>query len=983
MCFQIHLNMLRTLLLLLFPLFAHAQTIHYVNVAANGQNNGTSWTDAFTNLQNALAAAQPGDEVWVAQGTYFPTTDTNRDTSFTPKSGTRLFGGFNGTETARNQRNWGSFPVVLSGDIGVAGDSTDNSRNIMYLFEPDSNTVVDGFVFRHGQATNTVSLSGRPRQLCGGGLYIMGFNGDAYARVANCTFEYCTAKNFGGGAIVNGGGMGSSVSVSFVNCTFRNNRCLGGGGGLCRFGGSMVERTQDLAGCIFEGNTAQQGGGLYYVHQNGSDEFAITNCQFLNNRGTTFGGAMNAYPERSLPEKFRVDSCLFDGNVAKTGAVIYTYGPSGSFAGIYEILNCTISNHIRVTADDNQAIFIEYTGSILGIFRFYNSMIVKNSRPNDELIRIIFVNSKMHVDKIQSYDNECTYTIFMGELNTLSVSNSYFKHPLDLNSSFVFHEEAIIRNSTFISTGDTSYIFLYINRTQKVDNCTFVNAKTQYLFATGPNDTLLISNSIIDHKFYPNEQNLEMLNMGGIQIYTNNYFKQTDTNLDFGPKVHFTGTTYSGISPMFRDSANGDFRLLPCSPLINAGTNSVVQPGDTDLDGQPRLQGGIVDIGAYESASLALSAPAEVLPACVGSSNGSIVFAPDNACLPLQFNWSGPVSGSGTNLSGLPSGTYQITITDGKNETLQTEVNVGAATPPQATVQTTPVMCGTNIGGSATPVVEGNWPPYQFNWSNSSTDSVAMQLPAGAYLVTITDARGCTDTGTAQVNRLGSISVQILPTEISCYNTTDGALEIQPANGVAPFHWLWASGDTTAALQNLGEGIYSGFLTDGLNCAISWNIPLESPDSLRSNADIAHATGPNTPNGSIDLSPTGGTGNISVLWSTGDINFSISGLLPGTYTVTLTDDNGCSSVEQHVVTSEVSSNNPARPPMVKVFPNPAHERINWTGMDADRARLWSSTGALVRESTGNFMPLNGVPGGAYTLEIVGKGGVFRGRITVF
>ncbi len=491
--------MLRTLLLLFFPLLAHAQTIHYVNVAANGQNTGTSWTDAFTDLQNALAAAQPGDEVWVAQGTYFPTNDTNRDTSFTPKSGTRLFGGFNGTETTRNQRNWGNFPVVLSGDIGVVGDSTDNSRNIMYLFEPDSNTVVDGFIFRHGQATNTVSLSGRPRQLCGGGLYIMGFNGDAYARVANCTFEYCTAKNFGGGAIVNGGGMGSSVSVSFVDCTFRNNRCLGGGGGLCRFGGSMIERTQDLAGCVFEGNTAQQGGGLYYVHQNGSDEFAITNCQFLNNRGTTFGGAMNAYPERSLAEKFRVDSCLFDGNVAKNGAVIYTYGPSGSFTGTYEVFNSTIINNTTINPNDEYIFFIDCIGALTGKLEFFNNIVKQNNNFNNELVKIAISSAKCNISRVYFEDNICASLIVASDFNKIFLYHSFFQKQGTRGAFVRLADTPTLYNNIFILKSDSCAVLITSGRLAHVDHCTFINANTKdFWLSNFSTDTIHIQNSIVD-----------------------------------------------------------------------------------------------------------------------------------------------------------------------------------------------------------------------------------------------------------------------------------------------------------------------------------------------------------------------------------------------------------------------------------------------------------------------------------------------------
>ncbi|HRI60590.1 MAG TPA: hypothetical protein PK228_12720, partial [Saprospiraceae bacterium] len=122
---------------------AISQNRLYVNHAAPGVNTGQSWADAYINLQSALQSAQTGDEVWVAEGIYFPTATTERTLSFEPASGVQLYGGFAGTETELAQRDWQVHPTVLSGDIGVVGDSTDNAYNVVYLHQPDSSTVLD------------------------------------------------------------------------------------------------------------------------------------------------------------------------------------------------------------------------------------------------------------------------------------------------------------------------------------------------------------------------------------------------------------------------------------------------------------------------------------------------------------------------------------------------------------------------------------------------------------------------------------------------------------------------------------------------------------------------------------------------------------------------------------------------------------------------------------------------------------------------
>ena len=134
-----------TFLCCLLPWCATAQNRIYVNATATGQNNGTTWSDAYNNLSTALQNAQSGDAVWVAQGTYFPTNTTDRTVSFQHKSGVKMYGGFTGTETTLDTRDWNAFPTILSGDIGVLGDSTDNSHTVVYMSYPDSTTVLDGF----------------------------------------------------------------------------------------------------------------------------------------------------------------------------------------------------------------------------------------------------------------------------------------------------------------------------------------------------------------------------------------------------------------------------------------------------------------------------------------------------------------------------------------------------------------------------------------------------------------------------------------------------------------------------------------------------------------------------------------------------------------------------------------------------------------------------------------------------------------------
>src|SRR5690606_23470891 len=131
--------------------------IVYVNHAATGANDGTSWEDAYTDLGEALRFLQSGYvegiEIWVAQGVYKPSQTGDRSADFTISQNISLYGGFNGTETSLDQRKWWAHPTILSGDIGVEGDDSDNSYRVLSLRNIASREYVDGFVIEGARNT--------------------------------------------------------------------------------------------------------------------------------------------------------------------------------------------------------------------------------------------------------------------------------------------------------------------------------------------------------------------------------------------------------------------------------------------------------------------------------------------------------------------------------------------------------------------------------------------------------------------------------------------------------------------------------------------------------------------------------------------------------------------------------------------------------------------------------------------------------------
>ena len=206
--------------------FAQGRRI-YVDAYASGAGNGTSWQNAFTDLQAALFAAQSGDQVWVALGVYKPTDGYNREISFKLKSGVQLYGGFSGVETELEQRNWERFKTTLSGNIGLANDPADNSYTILFIEKSDKECVVDGFVLTGGRADNSDPyVSPYSNEKSGGAIYAVAEGNAVIPVVRNCNFENNFAREFGG-AVYLFTGEGKDEMLPVENCWFVNNRAEG------------------------------------------------------------------------------------------------------------------------------------------------------------------------------------------------------------------------------------------------------------------------------------------------------------------------------------------------------------------------------------------------------------------------------------------------------------------------------------------------------------------------------------------------------------------------------------------------------------------------------------------------------------------------------------------------------------------------------------------------------------------------------------
>ena len=289
---------------------------------------------------------------------------------------------------------------------------------------------------------------------------------------------------------------------------------------------------------------------------------------------------------------------------------------------------------------------------------------------------------------------------------------------------------------------------------------------------------------------------------------------------------------------------------------------------------------------------------------CNGDCNGSATAVGDNGTLPYSYLWDPATGGQTTAIAiNLCEGIYTVTATDAALCTATASVTITEPSAPLTssgitTDETSPGACDGTI--NLTP--SGGTGSYTFIWSNTETTEDLSGLCSGTYLVTITDDNGCTATNSFDIsdvpcNLTASITAS---TDVSCYGDCDGSATAAGDNGTLPYSYLWdptTGGQTTAIAINLCEGIYTVTVTDAVLCTATASVTITEPPALTSSGATTDETSPGACDGTIDLTPAGGTGpgTYIFIWSNTETTEDLSGLCAGFYTVTITDNNGCTA----------------------------------------------------------------------------------------
>ncbi|MFT4759688.1 MAG: hypothetical protein ACI9LN_001653 [Saprospiraceae bacterium] len=290
--------------------------------------------------------------------------------------------------------------------------------------------------------------------------------------------------------------------------------------------------------------------------------------------------------------------------------------------------------------------------------------------------------------------------------------------------------------------------------------------------------------------------------------------------------------------------------------------------------------------------------------ACGQNGQINLIFSTGNP--PFNLSWTGTTNGNLTIngmsaiLPNLPTGNYNINVTDNNNCSGSASVAINNAPTLLANVTGTNTICNGANSGSATANTSGGTFPFTFAWSNGGITETINNLASGTYTVTVMDGAGCIANGSISIMQSTPITIDLATADITCNGANDGSLLATGWGGAPPYNYAWNTGliydeptpNAGSSLTNLSAGTYTVTVTDQNGCQTINSIAINEPQAITLQTTFTNAScGGN--NGSATVNPSGGNAPYSFQWSNTGTGQTIFGIAPGTYTVQVFDANFC------------------------------------------------------------------------------------------
>ena len=359
-------------------------------------------------------------------------------------------------------------------------------------------------------------------------------------------------------------------------------------------------------------------------------------------------------------------------------------------------------------------------------------------------------------------------------------------------------------------------------------------------------------------------------------------------------------------------------------------------------------------------AALSVSITSEIDVLCYGEATGSATALAAGGTAPYTYSWdNGQTEATAT---GLVAGDYVVTVTDANgNATTCSATATATIEQPVAALSVSitseiDVLCYGEATGSATALAAGGTAPYTYSWDNGQTEATATGLVAGDYVVTVTDANGCTTTAEVTIAQPSApLTIEITSQEDElCYGDANGAVDITVSGGTPGYLYLWTTIDGSGLDPNaedqtgLTAGTYEVEITDANGCTITETVIIDGPQSALTITITSQVNELcfGDANGEINISVSGGTTEYSYLWSNGQPTQDLFNLYPGTYSVLVTDTNGCTATASATITGpdeELTSEITSQTAVLCYEDNSGEIDLTVNGGTPDYTYLWSTT----------------------------------------
>lgn len=299
-------------------------------------------------------------------------------------------------------------------------------------------------------------------------------------------------------------------------------------------------------------------------------------------------------------------------------------------------------------------------------------------------------------------------------------------------------------------------------------------------------------------------------------------------------------------------------------------------------------------------------------PERCGQANGALTVTGNGGSGgPFTYAWS---SGATTpSISGLNAGTYTVTVTDAAGCFSSATYVVANYTGPTVYPTVSAEVCAGGNNGSISTSTGGQPGTFSYLWSTGATTTGITGLPGGTYTLTLSDAYGCFTVTNYTVPVGISPSLSNTSTDEYC-GMNNGTATVVATGGVSPYSYAWSNGQTAATATTLAAGTYSVSVVDAQGCVTNQNVNVNAQAAFTLSSTY-------TPPGTASTTPTGGFAPYTYNWSNGATTQTVTGLAPGTYTVVVTDAQGCQVSDNVTVLIVVGLNEMAQNG-ITVAPNP-------------------------------------------------------------